>query len=141
MASFGMILAGCGGGGAPSATLPTEDALRKASIQYWDDFKSNDAKGVYEALSQACRAANPGGPSLYAKVLPQAREFYERMLGRKLDDTEPGPIEITDFTPARALVFAPIVAKDDGTPLDSDTAHRQPWVFENGRWRIDDCPV
>lgn len=132
--ALALLIAACGGGTA-AKEQPTKDALTAIVSQEWEWVADGDARALYDRMSARCRAEKSYGDS--ASDLQVALAMFRATYG------EPGDFTLQmqsfdEFAPPRAVITYSVVARDDASlVVSTDT---EPWVYEDGLWRRDDCP-
>jgi hypothetical protein len=104
------------------SAAPGQAALEDAVRAYSDAYLSDDAVTAWEMLSERCR--DRLGRSEFSSIVSLATDLY-------------GDAQITSLTvDDRSGSLARVTYRFDVGELDQE---REPWVFEDDEWRIDDC--
>ena len=112
------LAAGCGSDDDEGSEDP---ALEAAVRAYSADFLAGDATAAYATLSERCHTVLE--EDMYTNVVASAAEAF-------------GDAEITDYDDDVNGNSATVSYEYDDDDLNQTD---EPWVFEDGTWKLDDC--
>jgi hypothetical protein len=128
----GSAFGGAGGGGA------TEESLESTARAMWDAVKAEDFDAMWEQMTDRCRATYDT-QSDFTTEMRTGIGLLESFFEVDLSTTEVDAVEITEFTPERALVAITIVDESGASLFDEeDESEPVVYLYEDG-WKSDDC--
>lgn len=117
-----MLLAGCGGGSRPATGGATQSALKAAVYRYTSTLLGGSPDAAFAMLSKRCQVDI--GRQTYVQEAKAGAALYKGLT-------------LTSYSVDQ---FAPPVARVTyGTQASALDQTNQPWRYENGAWRWDNC--
>jgi hypothetical protein len=132
LAGAAIVLCACGGGSGGAS----EEALVEAATDGAQALLDRDWDTAYGLFSERCReqVSRDDFEEQTTFVILLAEGFFEV----EWDELELDEVTVTRLEGDEGEVRVRVV-RADGEPLSEDEEDPEPWVFEDGEWRSDDC--
>lgn len=130
-----MILAACGGGGGGQAN--NAGGLEQAATELWEAILEGDTDSAYEFLTDECQETVSARD--FREEVSGFPELLETFFEVDPDDVGVDEVQTRDVDDGRGEALVVFSGPDDIPDFLNEGNEYQPWVYEGGSWRIDDC--